>query len=374
MRAVVLGGGYAGVVATTRLEAALPDDAEILLVDEDGHHLVQHELHRVVRTPAFADAIEVPLADVVDRATVLEATVEGIDAEECRIDLASGHTLSYDAAIVALGAVPAFYDIPGLRDHAIPLKRRAHAERIHAALADLAADGGGSVVVGGAGLAGVQAAGEIAAFASDREATIDVTLVEQQSGVVPAFDDGFRDAVNDRLVDAGVDVRTGVRVESASESTVDTAVGTLAADVLVWTGGIEGPAALAGERPTVRSDLALDHHTFVVGDAARAVDVDGEVATPSAQTAVGEATVAATNVVRVLTSDPSNFRPRLDRYDYDPNGWVVSVGDAAVAAVGGRVLTGRSAKALKSTVGLTYLASAGAIAESVGVFRREYGI
>jgi NADH dehydrogenase len=72
--------------------------------------------------------------------------------------------------------------------------------------------------------------------------------------------------------------------------------------------------------------------------------------------------VAATNIERLVTrADESGFSPRLDRYRYSELGWLVSVGDGAVAQVGGRVVRGSAAKALKTTVGAGYLGSIGAI-------------
>ncbi|MFB6069901.1 MAG: NAD(P)/FAD-dependent oxidoreductase [Halanaeroarchaeum sp.] len=374
MRVVVLGGGYAGVVVTDRLERSLPPDVEIVLVDEDGTHLVQHELHRVVREPSYGDTIEVSLKDVFDRATVVEDVVEGVDRSSRTVELAAGGDLSYDVAAVCLGASTAFYDVPGLESNAVPLKRREHADRIHDAVSSLVEEGDGSVVVGGAGLAGVQVAGEIGALIGEHDATVDLTLIEQRDDVAPRFASPFRRAIRDRLLALDVNVLTGEAVAEASPDVVWTDAGReIPTDVLVWTGGIEGSTALDSERPLVRSDLALDDRTFVVGDAGRAIDVDGEEATPSAQTAVGEARVAATNIERIVARSAGDLRPRLDRYDFDPYGWVVSVGDEAVATVGGQVVTGQAARALKSTVGLGYLAASGAIRESVSVLRGEFG-
>ena len=129
MHVVVLGAGYAGLTLTRLLERKLPGAVAITLVDESPNHLVQHELHRVIRRPAFADEITVPLTDVVDGATVRVARVEGVDTDERIVDLEDG-TLSYDVGAICLGAETAFYSLEGVRDHATPLKRLHHAETI----------------------------------------------------------------------------------------------------------------------------------------------------------------------------------------------------------------------------------------------------
>ncbi|MFB6308162.1 MAG: NADH dehydrogenase FAD-containing subunit, partial [Haloarculaceae archaeon] len=72
--------------------------------------------------------------------------------------------------------------------------------------------------------------------------------------------------------------------------------------------------------------------------------------------------------------DGGGFEPRLDRYEFDSPGWLVSVGDGAVAQVGPTVLRGRAALALKTSVGAGYLGSVGAVENAVDLVREELGI
>jgi NADH dehydrogenase len=151
---------------------------------------------------------------------------------------------------------------------------------------------------------------------------------------------------------------------------------TMPSDQFVWTGGIRGPDALDGERPVVRNTLRYEDGTFVVGDAGRIVDTDGEAVPASAQAAIREAGVAADNIVRLVEHERSGaggFEPRLDGYRFDSLGWLVSIGDGAVAQVGPTVLTGQAAKALKTSVGAGYLSSVGAVENAVDLVREEVG-
>jgi NADH dehydrogenase len=330
----------------------------------------------VIRRPALADDLEFPLSDVLDRAEVVQSRVESIDADAGRVELAGGERLTYDASVLGLGAETAFSDLPGVAEHGLPLKRVEHARAIRKAVEPvLAADG--QIVVGGAGLSGIQVAGELAAMARERANEATIVLLEQREAVAPTFDATFQRAVRTALEDRGVEVRTGTDVTGADDDTVT--VGgdrTIPADVLVWTGGIRGPGALSGDRPQVRSDLRLVGETFVAGDAARVVDDRGTPVPASARTAIGQARVAATNVARTLDADGTvgSFAPRLKRYvDGDP-GWIVSVGDGAVAQVGGRVLTGQAALALKTSVGAGYLSRVGAIGRAVDLVRAELSL
>ncbi|WP_435066467.1 NAD(P)/FAD-dependent oxidoreductase [Haloplanus sp. C73] len=374
MRVVVLGAGYAGLTLARRLESRLPEAADLVVVDESDTHLVQHELHRVVRHPGVADAITVPLDEVLDWATVRTARVENLDREARRVHLSDG-VLDYDYAAVCLGAETAFYDLPGVADYGLPLKRLDHARAIRDATLDACAVDG-RMVVGGAGLSGVQVAGELAALADNRDAALDVTLLERESAVAPAFPEAFQTAVHDALDAAGVTVRTGERVTSATADAVELDGETMPYDAFVWTGGIRGPDAVGGERPIVRRDLRLDDRTFAVGDAARVVDADGEAVPASAAAAIREARVAATNIdrlVRASLDGESGFDPRLDPFRFDAPGWIASIGDDAVATVGSKVFTGASARAMKAAVGAGHLSSIGAVSRAANLVAEELG-
>ncbi|WP_290814135.1 NAD(P)/FAD-dependent oxidoreductase [Halovivax sp.] len=376
MHVAVLGAGYAGVTLTRLLERRLPADVEITLVDESPDHLVQHELHRVVRRPALANEITVSLTDVVDRATVEVATVEGIDRETRTVDLSSG-TLSYDVAVVCLGAETAFHGLADVRERATPLKRLAHARQIRREFFDAIETDEPRIVVGGAGLSGVQVAGELAELARE-EGVADrttVTILERLDAVAPGFSPRFQRAVRRSLERLGVEIRTGTTVTGADEGAIRVeGGGSIPFDQLVWTGGIRGSDALAGDRPTVNADLRLDERTFVCGDAARVIDDDGETVPASAQSAVREARTVAKNVATVLERGrpgSEEIEAHLEHFRFRSPGWLVSVGDDAVAKVGPMILTGRAAKAMKATVGAGYLSSIGGYREAVGLTYAE---
>ncbi|MDS0292882.1 NAD(P)/FAD-dependent oxidoreductase [Halogeometricum luteum] len=429
MRVLVLGAGYAGVTLARRLESRLPDDAELVVVDEDASHLVLHEVHRVIRRPGLAETIQVPLEDLFDRAEVRVARVDGVDRDARTVSFADGTELDYDYAAVCLGSATAYYDLPGVEERSLPLKSVADAEAIResflgavdavgggetgdaadaggsitidvsdegaaavdgsdtgdAAAADIDASDGPSVpaaesgsvtaVVGGAGLSGVQTAGELAALAAEEGVEADITLVEQLDHVAPNFPENFREAVREALETRGIDVRTGTSVERATDEAVETDAGTFACDTFVWTGGIAGQAAMGGDRPVVRSDLRLDERTFAVGDAARVVDADGEAVPASASAALREARTVADNLAELVRheteGEATDFAPRMEPYRFEVPGWIVSVGDGAVAQLGPTVVTGSAAKAMKASVGAGHLSSVGAVKNAANLVEEE---
>lgn len=370
MRLVVLGGGYAGLVAARTIERHLPEQADLVVVDETGDHLIQHELHRVVRRPDLAEHLTVPLAGVLDQADVIAERVDGLDPERQTVSLENGETIEYDAAAVCLGAETADHERPGVETYGQPLKRLKDAHAIRERHQSLVESGGGTVVVGGAGLSGIQVAGELAAFAQRESLTdiVDITLVEMAEAVAPGFPTRLQEALTRELRKTPISLRLGTTIQRATGETLETATGdVLPADQFIWTGGIRGPTALGGTRPEVRSDLALADDTFVAGDVARVVDGDGQRVPATAQAAVEAGEVCGRNVLRAVGRGPD----RPARFTFNSLGWLVSVGDEAVAQVGPSVFTGPPARALKSSAGLRYLAEIGAVREALQVISAE---
>ena len=165
MHVAVLGAGYAGIALARTLERTLPDDVAITVVDERETHLVQHLIHRIVRHPSLTEELTIPIADLLDRADHRQARVTDLDPDAGEATLEDG-TLSYDVGAVCLGARTAYYGLPGVEDNATPLKRPRHVERIRANFLDVC-DASGQAVVVGAGLSGIQVAGELTELARE---------------------------------------------------------------------------------------------------------------------------------------------------------------------------------------------------------------
>ena len=165
-RVVVLGAGYAGSVAIQALEREL-DDAELIWVADVDYHLVLHEVHRAIRDPGVREKITVPVSDVKSPTTeFVEGAVDTVATDERHVTLEDGSAVEYDYLVVALGSDTAFYGIPGMAERAHTLKSLDDALAIHEAVAEAgraaSRNDPAHVVVGGAGLSGIQTAGEVA--------------------------------------------------------------------------------------------------------------------------------------------------------------------------------------------------------------------
>jgi len=343
---VVLGSGYAGAGAVKRFEDVTDGTAELTWISEHDYHLVLHESHRVIRDTSVAPKITIPVDEVKSPETTFrQDRVTGIDVDDRTVELESGDAVDYDYLLVALGSRTAFYGIEGLKEYAHTLKSLDDARQIHEDVATAAGNATRSdpaqVVVGGAGLSGIQSAGEIAAYRDEHRAPIDVTLVEGLDEVFPGNDPELQGALRKRLEEAGVDIMCGEFVSKVDEDTIyigggeDEEPAELDYDVFLWTGGITGQEELeaAGIDKDDRSNRVYadrdfqtsDERVFAIGDTALVEQGPEEFAPPTAQAAWQAAEVAGENLFRAANNQS------IRTWTYDDKGTLVSIGDEAVA-------------------------------------------
>jgi len=336
---VVLGSGYAGAGAVRSLEDELDGEADVVWVSDTDYHLVLHESHRCISDPEVAEKITFPVEDIKSpRTQFIQGRVVGIDADERTVILDDGE-VDYDYLLVGIGSRTAFFGIEGLETHAHTLKGLDDALGIHEDLVAAANEATQSdpaqIVVGGAGLSGIQTAGEVAEFRDDHNAPFDVSLVEGLDEIFPGNDDSVQAALRKRLEARDVQILTGEFVSEVDEDVVHIGEDDeLPYDVLVWTGGIAGREAVrdADIEKDERNYRLNAGHTFqtsdecvfAIGDAAL-IEQNSDPAPPSAQAAWQAAAVVGVNIARAIRDQP------LKEWTYKDKGTVISVGESAVA-------------------------------------------
>jgi NADH dehydrogenase len=380
----VLGAGYAGAGAVKKLQERAGSDVSITWVADVDYHLVLHESHRMIRDPSIADQIQIPVGEIADSTTeFVRGEVVGLDEDAREVELADGDTVEYDYCLVALGSSTAFFGIDGLEEHSLTLKSADDALAIHDAVSDAASDATRSdpadVVVGGAGLSGIQSAAEIAEFRDEKRAPIDVHLVEGLDSVFPGNDPEIQGALRKRLEELDVNILTGEFIGEVDEETVyigDDAE--MDYDVLLWTGGITGREALdetGVDKEHNRLQTGQDFQTtedrvFAVGDSALVEQPGDDPAPPTAQAAWDAADVAAENVVRAIEGR------RLNTWMHEDKGTVISVGEKAVAhdvqafgvSAPVRTFGGFPAKNLKKAIAARWIADVAGYGRAVSAW------
>jgi NADH dehydrogenase len=255
---VVIGGGYAGVLAANRLQEAA--HATITLVNPRPEFVERIRLHQLAAgNHSAATGYDQVLGD---RVRLLVDTAERIDAPIRQVQLASGDVLDYDYLLYAVGStggVPS--SVPGAAEHAYPLSEFEQAQRLRARLQDVPVSA--PVVVVGGGLTGIEAAGEFA------EAGRVVTLVTDVVGASLGIQ--ARRSVVKALKKLGVTIISGpdVLVASVGATEVTLADGTrVPSAVTVWTTGfgVPGLAAASGLTTDELGRLITDETLTSVDD------------------------------------------------------------------------------------------------------------
>lgn len=283
-RIVVLGAGYAGAfVAGTLARRLSPTDTEITVVNAVPDFVQRLRLHQL----AAGQEIEAPRLTDVFAGTKIELRVGRVTAVDptrrvvAVADANGGGELAYDTLVYALGSRGDDHGVPGVAEHAFDVAARPSALRLRERLHGLHEQGGGSVVIVGDGLTGIETATEIA----ESRPGLSVALVAR--GELGArLSTGGRGHLRRACDRLGITVLEHTAVEGVEAARVLCADGTvLASDATVWTAGFTvAPIAAAGGLEVTgdgrivvdRTMRSVSHpDVYAIGDSVHAVRDNG---------------------------------------------------------------------------------------------------
>ena len=357
-RVAIVGGGFAGLYAATRLNG---EPVEVVLVDRLNYHLFQPLLYQVATAGLSPRDIAQPIRHLVSESeniSVLMATVTDIDTERRRV-VTDGGAIAYDYLIVAAGARHSYFGrdnwerlAPGLKDldDAIEIRRRVLSAfeateretdpaRRRALLT--------FVIVGG-GPTGIELAGALIELARDalahdfrcmNPADARIVLLERGSRLLSGFHPAIGEWTMRRLTALGVEVRTDTGVTDLSPGVVEAGSLRIEAHNVLWAAGVKAsplgralgvPTDPAG-RVRVAADLSVPGHSeiFAVGDLALFTGPTGAPLPGLAPVAIQMGRHAADNVLRLACGWATR------EFRYRDRGMMATIGrNAGVAQIG----------------------------------------
>jgi NADH dehydrogenase len=336
-RIVILGGGFAGVYAALRLEKTLAQDpgVEVVLISRENFLLFTPMLHEVATGELAPTDIVNPLRKLLRRVRLFLGEVESIDLPGKSVTISHGdsrhhHELTYDHLVLALGASTNFFNLPGLQERALTMKSLGDALHLRNHLiknleeADFECCGGLresllTVVVAGAGFAGVETIGGLNDFVRDslkfypqlEEEMLRFVLVDAGPVVLPELSTKLGAYAQKKLERRKIEIMLNAKVEAVSDQGVKLSTGvSIKTNTLIWTGGNAPhpllttlPCQKDRGRPLVNEFLEVPEWpgVWAAGDCAAIRDHrTGKLYPPTAQHALRQGKVLARNLEAAL--------------------------------------------------------------------------
>lgn len=340
-RIVILGGGFGGVAVAEELARRLPreEHGHITLIARRNFSVFTPMLTEVVGGELDPRHIGAAIRRLIPSINVIEGEITALDLTARRVTVCLGAAVAGlpaeerqfvgDHLVIALGAVTAYHDMAGLREHSLPMKSLSDASAIHdRALAlleraDAETDPAArrrllTFVVGGGGYSGVETMAALSGLLREstrhyphiEQGDIRMILAHSHDRLLPELGPRLAAYARRELAQRGVEIRLNTRITGAGEGWVALGDGRVDTHLLIWTAGV-APNPAIGKLDArlgrhkgliVDSCLRVPGHpgVWALGDCAEVPRRGNGSYAPTAQNATREGRLAARNIVAAL--------------------------------------------------------------------------
>ena len=253
---VIVGGSYGGLRALSEL--IKHPAIRITVIDRHPYHFLQTEGYDLIAGKTPFDETIIGLRSLCagfgENVTFMHTVAQKLEPENSRLICEDGTVVEYDYIIIAAGAVTRFFEsIDGLKDYsngvkslraAFKLKQFFEAGLYKRLESAKEAKEKYSILIGGAGLSGVEIAAEMQAFfnryyRSNSLACGQIHIHLVGDTILPGIKPTIVDKAKKRLRELGVIIHTGSHIKRVQKQTAYLENGkTINFDFMIFTGGI----------------------------------------------------------------------------------------------------------------------------------------
>jgi NADH:quinone reductase (non-electrogenic) len=373
---VILGGGFAGVEVLKILQKKFKnnEDVAITLVSRDNFILFTPMLPEVASGMIETRHIVTPIRSFCSKADFYEADVDSINFNNkeviirhpvgklCEPVAWDQHTLKYDSLVIALGSETRFFGMTDVKKHSFAMKNIDDAIAVRNHILSILEQASIEhedreltkslltfVVVGG-GFNGVETVGEINDFVRDTirayykniyMSDVRVILVSATDKILEQVDKKLGEWALQKLKTKGIEFIMNKHVSGATATTAKLDDGVIIrCHTLIWAAGVTPTdlvASLSCEHDKRHAIIVnnflevkgYEQQVYALGDCASITDPHTEKPyPPTAQHALREAKVAATNIMH----DIERKQDKKIKFDYKTKGMMAEIGKRAGVA------------------------------------------
>ncbi|AKF25030.1 hypothetical protein YH65_06210 [Sulfurovum lithotrophicum] len=338
---VIVGASYAGLSAMRRL--ADKPGIGVTLVDRHPYHFLQTEGYDLISgSIPFEETIVSlhALCAYYDNVTFVQSEVRAVENEAKRILLEESE-ITYDSLVVGLGSVSRKFESdadienyasgPKSLRGALRLKQFFENELYKRLESDKKAKENFNIVIGGAGLSGVEIAADMQHFFNRYYrsntlccACLHIHLIVSRETVLFGMHPAVIATATNRLKRLRVNLHTQCRITAIHEHEVCLSDGAkIGFDFMIFAGGTVVAPVLSSlslprnEKGRFLVDAYLrspsDASVYFAGDVAALHDRKGKALPPTAQTAIQSGDTAALNIMRTVQDEkPKKADLRID--------------------------------------------------------------
>ena len=310
-RIVIIGAGYAGVMAALRLAGKdRKRQAEITLVNASDVFVERIRLHQLATNQ---NVPQHSIRKLLGKRPVnfVQGWITALDLERriVHVDVqGESREIGYDNLVYALGSVAAKSGVPGVAEHTYGIGNKADAVALRERLA--AAKAGSRVAVVGGGLTGIETVTEIA----ESYPQLHVSLVTSGTPAAGLSNRGQM-YIGKTLVELGVRVHNHTLISQVEAGLLHTNLGaSIPFDIGVWCGSFEALplARQAGLAVNTIGQVLVDPHmrsvshpeVYVAGDSAAFMVDPGAAMRMACATALPMGAHVADNVLALVKGQP----------------------------------------------------------------------